>query len=86
MSNWIQIHWLECELKLKEMRCKLVEKVLKICSWSSVGKKYLKKTQIWENTFPCLFTWDFQAGIWQEIILWDPIVGLPKPTLMNHGH
>jgi hypothetical protein len=28
----------------------------------------------------------FQAGSWQEIILWDPIVVLPKPTLMNHGH
>ncbi len=44
--NWVQIHWLKFELNRiefefnwKQMGCKLVEKILKICLWMWCWKK-----------------------------------------------
>lgn len=54
--------------------CKLVEKGLKIYLWIWCWKINLKRTRIQENTFPCLFIWEWQVttttyGTWSCPIL-----------------
>jgi hypothetical protein len=49
------------------MECKLVENVIKIFLWIQCWQKQFSKTQIWKDTFQCLFTWEWI----KQILLWN---------------
>jgi hypothetical protein len=77
--SWI---WVEFRLNLsqfkfisRQMGCKLVEKVFKFFLWMWHWQKNFKKIQIWKNTFPCLFTWEWVKQIFS--------LELPNDDLWN---
>jgi len=105
-SKWIQIeytewslkstiglrfNWIEFKFHRKEMRCKLVGKILKIFPWiwcwivinkkKNPQRKFIEQ-YIWEyiKQIPILALFNLQQQFMK------PQSILPKPTLMNHCH
>jgi hypothetical protein len=63
---YLEFNWIIFKFNRKEMKWKLVEKLLKICLWIWCWQKNLKKTQIQKHAIPCLFTWQWakQIRVW----------------------
>ncbi len=79
--NWIPIqlnNGIKIQLNWKEIRCKLVEKVFKICLWIWCWKKNLKKKRIQKYTFPCLLIWEwakkFQVWNFSSNDVWNQML------------
>jgi hypothetical protein len=72
--NWIQI-------QLKTIGTQIGGKCIQYLFMNMLLEKTFN-TQIWKDTFPCLFTWEW-ANVWR---FEEPEVVLPKPTSMNHHH
>jgi hypothetical protein len=90
--NGIQIwlHWNLFEIKLnwREIRCKLVKNILKICSWQWYWRKTLKRHNFDKYTFPFLFIGELiktNSSLELAKGLMKPKVVLPNLVLMiNH--
>jgi hypothetical protein len=81
-NGWIniQLNWIQIQLKTVGVQIggKCIQYFL-----MNMSLEKTFNTQIWNDSFPCIFTWEWVNNVWQYE---EPKVVLPKPFPMNHHH